>query len=640
MSNPFAFVTLLTTDDYLPGALTVVKSLLDTEPEQPFDTVCLCTPASVSAATLGALHKAFDVVVGVEQITTTSWRELDLLGRTELAAALTKLHLFRLVQYERVVFLDADTLVLRPLSQLFALPQLQNDPIGFAAAPDSGWPDSFNSGVMVATPSLATFASLIAMMDERGSWDGADQGLLNGAHAAAFAAMLISPDFFPNWTRLPFTFNATPSAAYTYAPAFRRHGTEVSVLHFIGANKPWKQERRQNSNDSAQGDYYGLVNKWWDVYERHFGTAPTSVAASRVIQPPSSFKATYFTLPPVPAPVGIRGSTSPAVDTWDPARSSPPRSSEHQMRDPINEHYDNVWDASRASQRTRFVPPTSYPAIPSETHDWYREVMRSPPNPAAIKPIFPWESRASQPTPSRSFPADEAPRALPSMTAPSPPVAPLVVESGFRNAWDDDPAINRYAQSLARANVAARASAVPSPQLTRGDLNGRVSSLVEPRAYERRGDASSRDGDDEDDEEESDEDVDRVPIVFREGQRQGDRSPRNSGSRSPVLMSPAVGALTSAPTSPVKTRSALGLSTPTGPGHTVVASRPVQSRALSSTSPRLVAQALRNSGAAREGAHGVRASRVFPAATDLGLVKSEGLAALKRFVAEVEEGEA
>ena len=89
-------------------------------------------------------------------------------------SALTKLHLFRLTQYSKVVFLDADTLVLRPLSQLFDIPH------PFSACPDSGWPDSFNSGVMVATPSEATFQELISMMAEKGSWDGADQGLLNG----------------------------------------------------------------------------------------------------------------------------------------------------------------------------------------------------------------------------------------------------------------------------------------------------------------------------------------------------------------------------------------------------------------------------------------------------------------------------
>lgn len=93
--------------------------------------------------------------------------------------ALTKLHTFRLVQYQKVIYLDADTLVLRPLSHLFELEA------PFSAAPDAGWPDRFNSGVFVCTPDQRTFDGLIEMMSERGSWDGADQGLLNGESSIA-----------------------------------------------------------------------------------------------------------------------------------------------------------------------------------------------------------------------------------------------------------------------------------------------------------------------------------------------------------------------------------------------------------------------------------------------------------------------
>lgn len=41
-----------------------------------------------------------------------------------------------------------------------------------SAAPDVGWPDCFNSGVFVFTPSAETFSRLIAFAQERGSFDG------------------------------------------------------------------------------------------------------------------------------------------------------------------------------------------------------------------------------------------------------------------------------------------------------------------------------------------------------------------------------------------------------------------------------------------------------------------------------------
>lgn len=79
----FAVVTLLTSDSYLAGALTTLKSLLDVEgssPEKSFETVCLVTPSTVGQSSIKALERCFDRVVGVEEITTSSWTELDLLG--------------------------------------------------------------------------------------------------------------------------------------------------------------------------------------------------------------------------------------------------------------------------------------------------------------------------------------------------------------------------------------------------------------------------------------------------------------------------------------------------------------------------------------------------------------------------------
>lgn len=86
MANPFAFVTLLTSDSYLPGALALVGALKDVHPspsvypEVDFDTVCLVTPESVDVTTIKLLRRAFDVVVGVELIGQEDQKGLTLLG--------------------------------------------------------------------------------------------------------------------------------------------------------------------------------------------------------------------------------------------------------------------------------------------------------------------------------------------------------------------------------------------------------------------------------------------------------------------------------------------------------------------------------------------------------------------------------
>lgn len=86
MASPYAFVTLLTSDYYLPGALTLAAALRDIHPspapppEVDFQTVCLVTPETVDVASIKLLRKSFDVVVGVEIIEENNERGLQLLG--------------------------------------------------------------------------------------------------------------------------------------------------------------------------------------------------------------------------------------------------------------------------------------------------------------------------------------------------------------------------------------------------------------------------------------------------------------------------------------------------------------------------------------------------------------------------------
>lgn len=117
-------------------------------------------------------------------------------GRLDLRTVLTKLHVFRLTSYRKLIYLDADILPLRPTSHLFRLSS------SLAAVPDVGWPDIFNSGFFVLEPSETRFNEIMEVVKRKGSWDGGDQGVLN-----EWAGQ--------DWERLSFTYNTTPTAVYT-----------------------------------------------------------------------------------------------------------------------------------------------------------------------------------------------------------------------------------------------------------------------------------------------------------------------------------------------------------------------------------------------------------------------------------------
>lgn len=164
-----SWVTLATNDQYAAAALVLAHSLRSVSTSHRL--TALITP-SVSLSLRGAIGGVFDEVVCVDVLDSRDEANLALLRRPELGVTLTKLHAWRLTQYTKCVFLDADCLVMSNCDDLFERDEL-------SAAPDIGWPDCFNSGVFVFTPSLDTFNALLRLAESTGSFDGGDQGLLN-----------------------------------------------------------------------------------------------------------------------------------------------------------------------------------------------------------------------------------------------------------------------------------------------------------------------------------------------------------------------------------------------------------------------------------------------------------------------------
>ncbi|XP_055702847.1 glycogenin-1 isoform X4 [Phlebotomus papatasi] len=250
--SKFAWVTLATNDSYSLGALVVAASLK--RAATAHQLAVLITPG-VSAAMRTKLQTVFDVVQEVNVLDSRDSANLALLARPELGVTFTKLHCWNLTQFDKCVFLDADTLVLQNCDELFEREEL-------SAAPDVGWPDCFNSGVFVFRPSQDTFGKLLDFAVKSGSFDGGDQGLLNL--------------YFSDWAHsdiskhLPFVYNTCSTATYSYLPAFKQFGRDVKILHFIGTSKPWLQNFDPQTRTVRTPENYSHLachlQTWWSIF--------------------------------------------------------------------------------------------------------------------------------------------------------------------------------------------------------------------------------------------------------------------------------------------------------------------------------------------------------------------------------------
>jgi glycogenin glucosyltransferase len=245
-----AFVTLATNDTYALGALVLAHSLRRAGTTRQL--AIMVTPG-LTQGIRAQLSQVFDLVQEVNVLDSQDEANLALLTRPDLGITFTKLHCWRLTQYSKCVFLDADTLVLSNVDELFEREEL-------SAAPDVGWPDCFNSGVFVFRPSQETYQALLQFAITNGSFDGGDQGLLNM--------------YFSDWAtkdiarHLPFIYNCVSTTFYSYAPSFKYFGKNIKIVHFIGASKPW-----HHSFNTASGQVEGgaqgqspYLQAWWKVF--------------------------------------------------------------------------------------------------------------------------------------------------------------------------------------------------------------------------------------------------------------------------------------------------------------------------------------------------------------------------------------
>lgn len=246
-----AWVTLATNDSYALGALTLAQSL---KRVQTSKSLVVMITSEVSEAIKSVLEGTFEKVVVVDPLDSKDIVNLKLLDRTELGITFTKIHCWTLTEYNKCVFLDADTLVIKNSDELF-------DKEEFSAAPDAGWPDCFNSGVFVFRPNLNTFQDLMRHAVNSGSFDGGDQGLLN--------------TYFSDWAtkdisrHIPFIYNMVASATYSYLPAFTYFGNQVKIVHFIGATKPWLisfDEAGKARIGDCEKHCHNHLQLWWQIF--------------------------------------------------------------------------------------------------------------------------------------------------------------------------------------------------------------------------------------------------------------------------------------------------------------------------------------------------------------------------------------
>lgn len=234
----YGYVTLLSSEDYLPGVIGLYRSLKDTGTKIPFECVC---SKGLDKVVIGKLHKEGISTYQLEKSATEGLEIPNQAAYAHWKYTFDKLLLYGNMwggQFDKIVFLDSDMLITANIDALFEYPNFTACRAGYFLNQD--W-TRLNSGLMVIEPNEETLKGLLAQIPitmRRYAADGknvGDQDVFN--------------DYVPDWPEreelhLPEGFNMffkNLSLANAYGFSFDAKDVEkrISVVHFIGAVKPW-----------------------------------------------------------------------------------------------------------------------------------------------------------------------------------------------------------------------------------------------------------------------------------------------------------------------------------------------------------------------------------------------------------------
>ena len=249
----YQYVTLVTNpDDYLVGVRALARSMQMCQTKYPL--TILTTQHIAQANELEALGCTIQLVDPLPLSQAFQDRHSREAQHTQ--APFTKgnkpsfhnpLHNFVKLRcwelpYEKIFFLDADTLMIQNMDHLFEFP-------GFVAAPNVYESLSdfhrMNSGVFVAKPDREIFDDMLSELDQPNVfWRRTDQTFLQ--------------HYFPKWHGLPYIYNTLQYVWFNLPQLW--DWESIHLIHYQ-YEKPWE------NNHPKFEQLQPLIELWQHVYE-------------------------------------------------------------------------------------------------------------------------------------------------------------------------------------------------------------------------------------------------------------------------------------------------------------------------------------------------------------------------------------
>lgn len=294
MEKNNAFVTVLSTDSYLPGVLALFESLKRTNSK--INTFAVVINENIQEDTKKRLQKEGYRVILKESIAIPESIQVknSMLSTSNWNNSFDKFNLFGLDEFDKIVYLDSDMYVNKNIDELFDKPNMSAVVAGKSCPGNEFWKE-LNSGIMVIEPKKEVVQELVNKMLEMSKprikvspkrtsnkmWKTTRKPTVQGVFKNLFKYVQGKGDqdvieSYYNWKDNPHLeldekYNVFSYYTDYYINKLGYSKDDLSVIHFIGAKKPWMlsdteitayQERCKRKNNVAQLDFF---NKYLEI---------------------------------------------------------------------------------------------------------------------------------------------------------------------------------------------------------------------------------------------------------------------------------------------------------------------------------------------------------------------------------------
>ena len=231
-----AFATYLCNDVFIPGAVALINSLNHHKTQH--DVICMVTDG-VSEKGRKTLENSGFLLKNIEKIVPNRVEGIKDRYKDNSWMMFTKLNLWRMTEYEKLVFIDADCIVLCNVDEMMEYPAV-------SAVRDVGY-GGISAGVLVLEPNQSVFDDMMKNLD-------------NDVYDNTYSDQSFLDWYLKDrniWNEMPIVYNVLQKRI----PLLEG----VKIYHYNG-QKPWLTDKN-NSCHWQMGDsqIYKLWNHFYNM---------------------------------------------------------------------------------------------------------------------------------------------------------------------------------------------------------------------------------------------------------------------------------------------------------------------------------------------------------------------------------------